>query len=844
MRRCGRMRPAALLLPALIAWGACAGDATDPDATGGDPGGDPATELLPDAPAEDVADVPPDAGDPGPFAASPVRVEVVASPPLLRVRDLDGRVIAESLPGIVRLARVVESFAWNQGFLAVSQDVQQVVDPAAGTAELDAGDDTWRVTLRMPDGTAVARLDLFAEATGMRILPAALPGAGDVDQVRFRLRCRDGESFYGFGGQNDAVDHRGHVLPIRSTEQGLGKDPDCPEDVLCAGHLHDTYFPLPYTVVATSGDDARAHGILLESTYRSRFLVCAPGDPEALEIQVALASLGGLRVLAGPSPRDVVRQFTDHHARPNPLPDWAFGPWVALFGDPAPVAEQADLLDLHDIPLSTVWHMDFRDYEHPDLPAMIAKIHGMGLRVLTYFNSFLDEGSPLFDQARDAGWMPHREDGSPYWVQWWDIQRSLVDFTDPNGWASMTARLDAAWDLGLDGWMADYAEWVVPDMRFDNGMTGWEYGNLYPVDWARINHAAQARKRPDGDAVVFSRSGYLGSNRYLGVTWAGDQQTDWSLLDGIGSVIPYGTGLGLAGVSAFGHDIAGYTGLISPPSTKELYFRWTQLGAWSPVMRTHRGSSEEQNWDWNRDDETIAHFRAYALLHLRMLPYLAALHAEAVRSGLPAMRSALLEFPAWDGAKDAVHEFLLGPAFFVAPVIEEGAITRSVRLPPGTWYRFPEGTLVPGDRTVVEDAPLDRIPVFLRAGGVAAMLPDTVRRAEPVPGRPDVPDAATLQAARLEVPVGAGAPGELLLADGTRITVSPDAGAAGAGDLPACGDGQDPWTTDCHVADGAWLAVPRSGPGLSKAGGMALSVAGGPPARRYLFRVAGGVAGE
>jgi len=833
---------AVVLILAALACGKEAGPAPGDlpgDGTAGG-GADVAPDVSADLPGGDAP------GDPGTLPGSPLAIEVRASPPGLVLRAAGGGIVAESLPGILRLAQVDETFQWDQGFLAVRQQVLRVVDFEDGTAEWAAGEASRAITLRLSDGRAAARIEVVPEASGVRLVPSALAGAGEVNQVRFRLRCRDGEAFYGFGGQNDAVDHRGCTIPIRSTEQGLGKDPSVPEDVLSyPGHLHDTYFPLPYAVVATSGPGARAHGLLLESSYRSRFLLCADPDPEATEIQVALSELEGLRVLAGPTPKDVVRQFTGHHGRARPLPDWAFGPWVALFGDPAPVAEQADLLDLHDIPLSVVWHMDYREYHHPDLPAMIAKIRGMGLRVLTYFNSFLDQYDPDWDRAKAEGWLPHREDGSPYVFDWYGMQRSFVDFTDPKGWEFMRDRLDFAWDLGLDGWMADYAEWVIPDMHFDNGMTGWRYGNLYPVDWARIHRDSMDRKRPDGDALFFSRSGFLESNRFLAVVWAGDQQTDWDPLDGIGSVIPYGTGLGLSGVSAFGHDIAGYTGLISPPSTKELYFRWTELGAWSPIMRTHRGNAEEYNWDWNRDADTIAHFREYALWHLRMLPYLVALHAEAVETGTPAMRSLVLEFPAWEGARAAVHDFLLGPAFLVAPVVEEGATTRDVRLPPGRWFRFPEGDALPGDRVVTDAAPLRRIPVFLRAGGIAALLPDTVRRAEPVPGRPEVPDAWTLGRSRLEIVIGGGDRGSLVLADGTgdtaptRVEAVPEEAVLHGADPRACETGEDPWDADCQRTEGPWTIVPRTGPGEVRAAGMKVSITGGPPGRRYLVRMAG-----
>jgi len=778
-------------------------------------------------------------GNGSPAPEFPLSLTYEQGRPVASVIDAEGSTVVRFKPGMIRLARVSSSFEWDQGFLAVSRDEAAVTDFADAVATWTEDDGTVTAMLS-EDGVDLAAVTFQPEQTGYLFQVEILPGSGDVNEVRFLLECGSGEAFYGFGGQNDAVDHRGHTIPIRSTEQGLGKDPDVPEwELSYPGHLHDTYFPLPYTLVATSGGSARAHGLILESTYRSRFLVCTDESPDTLEIQVDTDDLGGLRVLAGPTPADVVRQFTDHHYRPNPVPDWTFGPWVALFGDPAPVAVQADELDLHDIPLSAVWHMDYREYHHPDLPAMIAKIRGMGLRVLTYFNSFLDDYDDWFFTARDQGFMPHREDGSPYWVQWYDVKRSIVDFTDPNGWNFMKERLDFAWSLGLDGWMADYGEWVVPDMRFDNGMTGWEYGNIYPVDWARINDDALVRARPDGDAIFFSRSGFLDSNRYLKVVWAGDQQTDWDILDGIGSVIPYGTGLGLSGVSAFGHDIAGYTSLATYPSTKELYFRWTELGAWSPIMRTHRGNYEEYNWDWNKDQDTIDHFRRYALLHLRLAPYLVALHAEAVRSGLPAMRSLVLEFPEWEGARHAVHEFMLGPAFFVAPVIHEGAVTRSVTLPPGRWYRFHDGSALTGGQTIDEAAPLEFIPVYVRAGGIAVMTTDDVRRFEPDPRNPELPYVRDVQQRRLEILVGAGGSGRLELADGTVIAASGDSVTTVPTGIAECGQDESQWDTDCFVRSGQFTLISLRGNSAVELAGMKVSVTGGPSTRRYVVRVFG-----
>jgi alpha-glucosidase len=102
------------------------------------------------------------------------------------------------------------------------------------------------------------------------------------------------------------------------------------------------------------------------------------------------------------------------------------------------------------------------------------------------------------------------------------------------------------------------------------------------------------------------------------VLWAGDQNTDWSLDDGYPSVVPISVHVAAAGVSMFGSDIAGYTSVTVPNTTKELFYRWTTMGAFHPVMRTHHGSDKCGNWSFDRDTETTAHFRRYASIHTRL----------------------------------------------------------------------------------------------------------------------------------------------------------------------------------------------------------------------------------
>ncbi len=829
-------------------------------------GGDRADLGPPDSGAEVASDAArpgdqptqPDATVPG-LPVGGLWVEVGQDPLALVFRDARGQVVARSVPGAVRLAEVETTWSWLQGFVGATQKDIAVLDLAGGTIRGDPGAPD--VDIEAADGTPVARF-AFEPAPSGEGVAWVVRTTSPWNQVRFRLACDPADRFYGLGGQSHAAEFRGQTIPIRVAEQGLGKDPALPEgQASLVGHVYDAYFPLPYLLVARPDPDAAAHGLVLNSRERSRFLIGSE-ETGVLEIQAACEPVAGggcearLLVLPGPTPRDVVRRYTAVFHRPNPVPRWAFGPWIAFVGEPLQVAAAARAITENDIAATAVWDQDFRDYDHPDLGTMVEALHGMGLRALTYFNTFLTEGTPDYDEAVARGFVPTREDGTPYRFTMITSTATLVDLTNPEARAWMADRLRRAWDRGVDGWMADYAEWIAPDMHLHDDGTGVEYANLYPVDWARLNHEVLLEKRPDPEsALFFSRSGYLGSNEYLRVVWAGDQLTSFDGLDGLASVIPYGTSLGLSGVSAYGHDIAGYTGVVAPPSTKELYFRWTEVGAWSPVMRTHRGLTYADNWNWDSDADTVAHFRRYALVHLRLLPYLESLHAEAVESGVPAMRHVVLEFPGWEGAARAHHEYLLGPSVFVAPVVEERATTRTVEVPPGTWYAWEDARLVGGGAgaTTVE-APLDHIPVFLRAGGIVPMLPADVRGVLPAPGRPSVGE---VEAREIEIRVGSGDSGERALVDGTVLTVAPAAPgitvlevsrAPEGEDLPRCDTGQDPGEGDCWLAeaDGRIAVATRVGPGslvfgAAVAGHEAweVRVMGGPPGRRYRVAVYG-----
>ena len=354
----------------------------------------------------------------------------------------------------------------------------------------------------------------------------------------------------------------------------------------------------------------------------------------------------------------------------------------------------------------------------------------------------------------------------------------LIDLDNPGGRAWAVKKMRDAIALGADGWMNDFAEWLPTDGLTAAGPSLGRH-NLYPVQWQETARQAIDGVHDGAERLFFGRSGWFGTPALADVIWAGDQRTDFEPDDGLPTVLPIGIGLGVVGISTFGHDIAGYQSATNPTSTRELFFRWTELGAWSPVMRTHHGTRPMVEWSWSKDAETTAHFRRYAALHIALVPYLEGLARVAANTGLPMWRGLMLaagaEATAW-GIKD---EVMLGDGVLLAPVLTEGATSRPVYLPAGRWYPWGGGAAIPGGGMTNAPAPLAEMPVFAAAGAVVPAYPDGVMTL--VHGSAAVPDASSVGDDRI-VYAFLGAGGGFAEASGLgyQLEQIADAGASAA----------------------------------------------------------------
>ena len=596
-----------------------------------------------------------------------------------------------------------------------------------------------RVEYANADGSRTAILS--AAALDDQVSEFRLELAGpSADSVAVGIRCDELGTFHGFGEQYNATNQRGEAFELLVNEQGNGRDGSPGVSI---GDEHTTYFPMPYYV------DARGFGALFDTDHRVDVDLCAT-DEDIAWIEVISGATVQWRVFHGPTGLDVIRQLGELVGRPTQPPVWAYNLWMAAQGGNANLLSEEAALREADIPVAAFWVQDWCGIRrnpdggsevqyvwepdealYPGFDTMVFDFHEAGYKFLIYVNPFIVDPSsvtaedgparfaPRFDEMEELGLLLENQDGETF-----------LDFAVPN-----IPQSDAHPDFSnsgtiefiseslkglvrtydVDGWMADFGEWVPISSVPEDGSDPIARRNTFPVDWQQATRDAMEDVRGD-DWVMFARSGFTKVQGAAQIHWVGDQETNWSELDGLPTVVPAMLNLGLAGQPFVTHDIAGFA---SPrggeqPSTKELFQRWTELGAFTPVMRTHDGADKNNNWRWSSDEGTTSHFRKFVYVHCALMNDFMMLGAEAETTGAPILRHLMLVFPEDPETWDISDQFMIGDSLLVAPVTTEGATSRSVYVPAGTWYDVWTGDSVQGGQRLSVDAPIGSPPVFSR----------------------------------------------------------------------------------------------------------------------------------
>jgi alpha-glucosidase (family GH31 glycosyl hydrolase) len=647
----------------------------------------------------------------------------------MTLHDAHGTLLTESAaPPTLMLGSVVQPLQAVRSVRRIARGVELTCN---------AGDSSVLWTIEFETARAVATRLRPLSPTGAS--PTAASPAG-VTRVVTTLRAAPAEHFYGLTERIADTRSASEIVP-----QAVGaldrRGTVVTMVVLPTMSLYTPFF-----------HSSRGYGAYVEGTMPGRYDI-AMTDPNAVNIEFELNPRTGEHgVVYFIGDHDaILDEYTALTGRPFLPPRWAF--LHLRWRDEHRIAAPAEL---DGVPMNADFVNDITMYETLGIPPGSYEFDR------PWTDGATDYSQPGFTSFRfDPVRFPNSDKmvaalkSRGYHVQAWvgpwalgenavDAQRFgyyaprstlLIDYTNPAAAAWWIGRVQGLVDLGISGLKLDRSEFdkselpVVPDLAADvfaDGRNGREMKNAYTIDFARLHYDAFA-DRLGADFFNYLRAGYAGSQQY-GIFWGGDtpgrdtlgvgQPTDLGLRSAI---------LSLAHVAFMGFPIWGTdTGGYYQCGERDVFARWLEFSALCPLMEIgggNQGGGQHAPWDMptepHYDAEMIDIYRRYVTLHHELVPLFDSLAREAHTSGRPLARPLVFDFPDDPAVADLWDEFLLGHDLLFAPLWQDGARSRQVYLPHGEWINYWDPTQrLSGGSTVTVDAPLDRLPMFVRAGGI------------------------------------------------------------------------------------------------------------------------------
>ena len=429
-------------------------------------------------------------------------------------------------------------------------------------------------------------------------------------------------------------------------------------------------------------------------------------------------------VIAGPTPKDVVGRLTALTGRAPLPPAWSFGLWLTTSFttnyDEATTTSFIDEMKRRELPLSVFhfdcfWMREFQwcDFEwdrrqFPDPEAMLARLHARGLKISLWINPYIAQKSPLFAEGAAAGYFIKRSNGLVFQTDQWQPGMAIVDFTNPAAVAWYQGHLRRLLAMGVDCFKTDFGERIPDkDVVYFDGSDPVEMHNLYALQYNEAVYNLLVEVRGEEEAVVFARSTYASGQRYP-VHWGGDC---WSNFESMAESLRGGLSLTTCGFAFWSHDIGGFEG--NPPPA--VYKRWIQFGLLSSHSRLH--GSSFYRVPWLVDEESCTVLQAFTRLKHRLMPYLYAQAIAATQTGVPMMRSMVMEYPRDPACTTLDRQYHLGDSLLVAPVFTESGDV-DFYLPEGTWTHLLSGEVKAGGRWHQEKHDFLSLPLYVAANTV------------------------------------------------------------------------------------------------------------------------------
>ncbi|MBB5728326.1 alpha-D-xyloside xylohydrolase [Sphingomonas prati] len=374
----------------------------------------------------------------------------------------------------------------------------------------------------------------------------------------------------------------------------------------------------------------------------------------------------------------------------------------------------------------------------PDPKGMNDKLRAMGMHSIISVWPRFERESRYYNMLAAKGWLLKDHDGNvvdglPIRA---DRAGALIDSTNPDAraWYWQTIRDNIA-SQGFEWYWLDETEPdLVPDGNLFSIGSGDRYHNLFPLVHTSGVADGSARDRPNLRNLILSRAAYLGTQRNGGLFWSSDIKSTW---EAYRRQIPTGLGFTASGHAYWGSDIGGWQWPSGPAAARpvlldpagatamapdyrdypELFTRWFAYSVFTPTLRIHGQRPGTAVWEYGKAAEPV--IADFLKLRYALMPYLYAMGRHTYDTGAPFMRALFMDFPADPAAATIGDQYMFGPAFLVAPVTEQGQTSRPVYLPAGAdWYDYWTNRKYTGGQTVTVAAPIDKIPLFVRAGSI------------------------------------------------------------------------------------------------------------------------------
>jgi alpha-D-xyloside xylohydrolase len=383
--------------------------------------------------------------------------------------------------------------------------------------------------------------------------------------------------------------------------------------------------------------------------------------------------------------------------------------------------------------------LDIDPAQFPDPVAMNKELHGLGMQSIISVWPRFETAGRYFNELDAKGYLLKDKDGKtvdglPFRS---DRTGGLIDSTNPAARQWFWERVrDNVLSKGFDyPWLDETEPDLVPDGFFYAIGSGDRYRNLFPL--LHVQGVADGMRawKPNKRALILSRAAYLGSQRSGALFWSSDISPSWEAL---ARQIPTGLNMTASGIAYWGNDIGGWqwlpqstqaTGkpLVDPAGAAatigqnhdypELLTRWFQYGTFLPTLRLHGDRKHAEIWEFGQQAEAI--MARYDRLRYQLIPYIYSQAKATWDSGAPFMRPLWMDFPHDANVADIGTQYMFGPAFLVAPVTRQGQTEKDVYLPAGSdWYNFWTNEKLAGGRWVKVAAPIDQMPVFVKAGSI------------------------------------------------------------------------------------------------------------------------------